>query len=568
METKLPEKRKGFKSKLLKRISRMNKKQLVLFFIFVFGMLGATLFNLQTISNNFSQKIPSHGGKIKEGIVGTPRFINPVLASLETDKDITSLVFAGLVKKDINGNIVGDLAETYTISEDGKTYTFKIKDYAFFHNGDPVTTDDVIYTINKIKDPIIKSPLRASWEGVTIEKIDDKNLLFKLNQPYISFLEKLSIGIISENFWSGVSSQEFTLDERNLKPIGAGPFKITGVKTKNKNIVKYTLKSYGDYTLGRPYINKIKLKFFKNEDNLVRALRSGKVSQAGAISPEQAEELNKKRDPELVKLSRVFALFFNQSNNNILGNDEVIRAMELVIDKNRIINEVLRGYGEVATSPIINGIEDVLERDRNELLAEAAGILEKEGYSSNSSGVREKDGNRLSFTISTGNTAELQKTAEIIKEELAEIGISVELKIFDLGDLNQDIIRNRDFEILLFGQVISNESDLFAFWHSSQRSDPGLNITGYSNSEVDKLLEEIVTNYREEDQSEKISSIIEKIKGDRPAIFLYYPEYIYFMSPKVKGENITKISEPRERFSSINSWYIFEDRVWEFFLKF
>jgi len=147
------------------------------------------------------------------------------------------------------------------------------------------------------------------------------------------------------------------------------------------------------------------------------------------------------------------------------------------------------------------------------------------------------------------------------------VGILVEVKVFEIGNLNQSIIRPREYESLFFGQIISNESDLFAFWHSSQRNDPGLNIASYTNSKVDGLLEKILSSQNEDERNKYFSDLETEIKTDYPAIFIYSPDFIYLMDKKVQNIVIDKIILPSERLTHINDWYIRTEKVWDFLNK-
>ncbi|MEK9209511.1 MAG: ABC transporter substrate-binding protein, partial [Patescibacteria group bacterium] len=163
---------------------------------------------------------PADGGEIKEGIIGTPRFINPALAISDADRDLTILVYSGLLRRDGQGNLIPDLAENYKISEDGLSYIFKIRDNAVWHDNKPVTSDDVIFTVETIKNGLIKSPKQASWEGVAIQRINDKEISFSLKRPYAPFLENATLGILPKHIWEKIPPEQFSLNASNIKPMG------------------------------------------------------------------------------------------------------------------------------------------------------------------------------------------------------------------------------------------------------------------------------------------------------------------------------------------------------------
>jgi len=208
--------------------------------------------------------VPQRGGEIKEGLIGVPRFVNPVISISDTDRDISSLIYSGLLKVNAEGKIINDLAESINISEDGLTYSVKIRDDAFFHDNKPVTVDDLIFTIEKTQDPAIKSPKRPNWEGISIQKVNDKEVNFTLKQAHSPFIYNLTLGILPKHIWNNISADEFAFSKYNLEPIGSGPYKLEKIKKDSDGIIKkYYLESYNKYTLGEPFIEKISFVFYK-----------------------------------------------------------------------------------------------------------------------------------------------------------------------------------------------------------------------------------------------------------------------------------------------------------------
>ena len=572
------------KNKIRLAISSFSKKERTVFLFFVCTLVLSAIVLLENVNKSFMVSVPTEGGTLTEGIVGSPRFVNPILAYSPTDNDLVSIIYSGLMRKNDDGTLSPDLAEKYDISKDGLTYTFTLNDKIFFQDGKPVSVDDVIFTINKIKDPIVKSPKKVNWDGVSVEKIDTKTIKFTLKQPYASFLENTTIGIMPEHLWIKGANTPIEINELNTNPIGSGPYQLKKVSRESSGLINsYELTAFNKFIKGKPYVATIIFNFYPNEDELISALESGKVQQASSITPENAEVLkNKGYKIESSVLPRVFGLFFNQNQNQIFTDKNVVHAMNLAIDKDKIIQGVLKGYGVVIDDPIPPnmiayqklGGEDDLTRDAS--LAEAKNLLIKDGWKIGASGYLEKTTTvkkkkstttELAFSISTGNTPELAKTAELIKEDLTTIGVKVDVKTFETGNLNQDVIRPRKYDALLFGQIINHESDLFAFWHSSQRKDPGLNIAMYTNAKVDKILEDASTTTDEMSRIKKYAQFETEIEKDMPAIFLYSPELIYVVSKDLKGISIDHITSSSDRFLNSYSWYLKTDDIWEIFSK-
>jgi peptide/nickel transport system substrate-binding protein len=558
-----------------------SKKEKIFFVILVIILLISTASILESINKSLMVSIPLRGGSLSEGVIGTPRFINPILANTPADIDMTALVYSGLMRKNTDGTITPDLAEKYIMSADGLTYTFTLKNKIYFQDGEPVTADDVVFTVNEAKDPIIKSPQAVNWDGVVVTKIDNKTIQFTLKQPYPSFLENATLGIMPASIWS---NSPIELNNANINPIGSGPYQIKNVNKESSGVIdSYELASFTKFALGEPYIKTLNMYFYSDEDDLISALENGEVDQISSITPLNADILKERNyEIESSTLPRVFGLFFNQ-NQNILFTDKVItNAINQTIDKNKIVQEVLFGYGVAIDNPIPPSIMDYQKNDnqntltRDQILQNVQNSLAKDGWVKGPDGFLEKTivgKNKkktvtpLEFSISTGNAPELAKTAELIKEDLATVGIKVDIKTFDVGNLNQSVIRPRSYDALLFGEIINHESDLFAFWHSSQRKDPGLNVAMYTNAKVDKILEDASTNINEQSRIKEYVQFENIIENDIPAVFLYSPNFIYVVSPNVKGLSIDHITSSSDRFSNVYSWYTETENVWRIFSK-
>lgn len=569
------------KSELKSALLSFSKKEWYIFGSLLIILSVTTILVLRNINNSFMVNIPMRGSSISEGIVGTPRFVNPVLALSDADRDLVSLIYSGLMRKNVDGTLIPDLAESYEMSKDGLSYTFILKDKIYFHDGEPVTVDDIVFTIDTIKDPILKSPKKGNWDGVNVEVLDKKTIKFTLKQPYTTFLKNATLGIMPQHVWS-VSHVE--LNEANIDPIGSGPYEVSSVSKDSSGIIsKYVLSSFKKFTLSRPYINNITLRFYPNEEKLIEGLTGGEVDQISSITSANAEILkNKKYNVVSSPLPRVFGLFFNQSEAQIFTDKNIIKAIDQAIDKDQIVREVLNGYGVVIDDPIPPNMTayQKLSNENNltqeERIKKAEEILKKAGWTKGEDGLlsktttdkkKKKTTENIAFTISTGNAPELTKAAELIQTSLIALGMRVEVKTFEVGNLNQTVIRPRNYDALLFGQIINHESDLFAFWHSSQRKDPGLNVAMYTNTKVDKILEDAFITTNEQARMKKYAQFEDEIKKDMPAVFLYSPNFIYVVSKNLQGLSIDHITSPSDRFLNSYLWYIKTDKVWEIFSK-
>lgn len=563
-----------------KIIRTFSPSERALFFFLIVIFIGSVVFILSNINKFFLVEVPTRGGSFVEGIIGSPRFINPLLSNSDTDRDLTALVYSGLLKATPEGELIEDLAESYTISDDGLIYDFTLKDNVFFHDGTPVTADDVMFTVAKAQDPGLKSVKRASWDGIAVEKVSKRQIRFILKQPYEPFLENATLGILPKHIWREVETEQFSFSKFNSEPIGSGPYKIKKVKYNSKGMPEsYEFVSFRRYALGEPNISNIKIIFYPSEETLIRGYMKKEIDSINGISADKLEDLkNAGAQIKRSSLPRIFAVFFNQNQASVFANKEVRFALNMALDKKKIVQEVLGGYGTDIDGPIPPGVlksgkEKIREEKAigpNERKDLAIETLKNNGWElSEESGVWEKKINKekvaLRFSLSTSDTPELKKTAEIIAEEWNDFGADISVKVFETGDLNQNVIRPRKYDALLFGEIISRELDLFAFWHSSQRNDPGLNIALYANITADKLLEDARTATEKNVMIDNYRKFEDEIDKDVPAVFVYSPDFIYIIPKKINGVKLGTVTTPSERFLNIHQWYIETDKVWNFF---
>jgi len=529
---------------------------------------GALLLFIQA-SVAVSVDVPTKGGTHVEGVIGTPRFINPLLATSETDRDLTELVFGGLLKVEPNGALSPNLADHYEISADKLSYTFTLKEDITFHDGKPITAEDVVFTVQAAKNPEIKSPRRANWEGVEVIALDERTVVFNLKAPYALFLENATVGILPKHLWEFVRPEEFPFSELNTRPIGAGPFKVDSIKKNNSGVpIEYRLRAY-EQAPHAPFIHTFIFRFFPNQDALSQAVENGSIDAAHSLIPKKNPAI---QTHEAV-FGRVFGVFFNQNQNQLFADKEVRKALDASLDKEAIVSTILSGYGTPLSGPLPPSDVDstsLPENDQTATLENARTILKNDGWEIDSETGKyiketKESTQHLSFSLATGNVPELKQAAELVAERWRELGAEVELQLFDANDLNLEVIRPRKYDALLFGLVVGRELDLFAFWHASQRNDPGLNIALYANIVTDSLLEEARSEENPLLRREKAAEAAEEITKDVAAVFLYAPHFLYLTEDTLKGVRLGTISTPSDRFYGVENWYLKTESLWPLF---
>jgi len=640
----------------------LTKKEGIIFFIFLFLFFSSFFY----LSINFYFKnteiIPAEGGTYIEGVVGSPRFINPIYAETsDVDRDLVEIIFSGLMKYSPDGQIIPDLAKEYKILEEGEIYEFYLKENIFWSDGEPLTANDIVFTIKTIQNPDFKSPLRVNWLGVEVEKFSDQALRFKLKNPSAIFLENCTVKIIPEHIWKDISPQNFTLTTYNLKPIGSGPYKLKNLSQDEQGSLKsLDLERNPKYFGKTPSLNQIYFYFFDSEEQLIAAANSGKIKGL-SIKPSKDDQLLKNTEFQqyLLSLPRYFAVFFNPGNSKVLSEKKVRLALNYGTNKEEILKEVLGGRGKVVNSPIlpeIYGFEKpskVYEFNPEEAKLQLinAGFVEAEngkrvkivkkepafqfksnlttgsqgnevkelqkclakdpevypegevtgyfGSKTKAAVIRFQEKYRadilvpaelekgtgdvkiltraklneicfeppeetipLKFSLTTVDQPILIEVASLLQSQWENLGAEVEIKTFDISTLEREIIKPRNYEALLFGEVLGAIPDPFPFWSSLQKKDPGLNLAMYENKKCDKLLEDVRQSLDEEVRKEKLEEFQELLIDDVPALFLYNPDYLYLVSKEIKGVDAKIVTSPSKRFSGIENWYIKTKRAW------
>ncbi|MDP4007244.1 MAG: ABC transporter substrate-binding protein [bacterium] len=640
----------------LPRVLTRKEKRILLLFLILF--LGSLTFLTSYIYQTYTVAVPAKGGSMTEGMVGSPRFLNPVYAEVnDTDRSLTQLLFSGLLRYDNEGNLVGDLASEYSVLEGGRVYEVTLKNNIRWHDGYAFDADDILFTVQTIQDPRYKSPIRANWVGVDVQKISATKVRFVLKDPFAAFAERLTLKILPKHLWQEITPENFALSIYNLQPVGTGPYRLIDVKRdKSGSVKEITLKAHSKYHGEGPYIATLIFKFFETQEDLLKEADAGKLQSFSLVNPAPSRF----RDPALLvyefSLPRSYSLFFNLQASSPVAKRDIREALKLGIDQNELNESIFTGNAILLSSPLrgdLYGFESPPLSTKD--IERALSLFAKEGYQPAESGslvkitlsqeftadlrrgsqgtqvialqeclakdpkiypggivngvfgpatqqaviaFQEKyvkdilapsslskgtgtvgpstraklneicsapqDDTPLYLTLTTLDQSPLKEVASFIAKSWEELGIETEVKVLTPGELERDVLKPRNFEILLFGEVLGRVPDPLPFWHSSQVKDPGLNLSGYDSSDADTLLEQIRRTGDVQERKAFLAQLQELLVQDLPALPLYDLTYQYVVSNEIKGVKEQLLSEPGQRFSGVLDWYIKTRRVWSF----
>ncbi|MDO8664737.1 MAG: ABC transporter substrate-binding protein [Candidatus Liptonbacteria bacterium] len=508
--------------------------------------IGALLLNQKTVV------IPARGGSYTEGILGQPAHVNPVTASTEADKSLVELLFADLA----------DLADKITVDKSGKIWDIRLKENIRWSDGEKLTSDDVIFTIQKIQDPDSGSALSSSWQSAGANRVSELELRITLGNPYYFFLQNLQkLNVIPKHLFAEAPVSNWRLSRYNLQPVSSGPYSFDSYEVREDGfITAYHLKPNKFYFSSSPLINEFNLKFFPNTTQIIYAFNSGQVD-GFAIGSGEAGGIMRPYEAHGFSLPSYYAIFFNQGQNLTLQDKKVRQALSVATDRKKLVGDILNDGGEIRFGPFSPSLLSNPQSQPDDFSFETAGsILDDGGWIMASSTIRQKTIKgakiNLEFSLTIPQIPFLLKTAEKLQSDWAKIGIKVDLITMAPDEISGDTVKNRNYQALLFGNMPNPPADLFAFWHSSQRFYPGLNLSLYNNKQADGMITDISQNGDSSKRALEIQNLQNLIAGDYPAVFLYSPYYVYFSRKDLQGVQAGLINESVDRFASVEKWYL------------
>lgn len=542
---------------------------LILFFALAAG-IGLTVWQ----NRAGGTRAPAVGGEYIEGLVGEVSHLNPLLSPASAaDADITRVVFDGLYYFDQELNIVPNLAaEAPRLSPDGKEYTIKLRENVLWHDGQPFTADDVVYTLQAVQNPEYASPLRTSWTRVGIQKVDPLTVKLTTREASSTFVANLTLGILPKHLWESVPAESFALAKYNLEPVGTGPFRATELRRDRSGRVRgVTLRAFDRYFAGRPFLKKLTFKLYDTADELIDAFQAREIMGLGYEPFDRTLFLKPRNSVRqfALPLPQYQAVFINRAKNPAPLEDVRVRtALAKSVDKQKIIAEVYGGQASESYGPILPGHlgyhEQISGADMNlydvekakTLLSEAGWVMDPAANFR-----RDKLGRIITLQLATNNFPPNARAAELLKEMWESVGVQIVLNIETAADLEEKYIRPRAYELLLHSQNVGADPDPYAFWHSRELRDPGANFSTFSNAQADKLLVEARGALPPEERVRRYRQFQEIFVGDVPAVFLTRSTYAYSISSEIKGISLGTIVTPAERFADIAKWYIETKRV-------
>jgi len=496
-------------------------------------------------------EVPARGGEYTEGIIGQPSYVNPVLAENDADKDLVRLTFANL----------SALADKIELDKNRKTYHVRLKENLFWSDGEKLTSDDVVFTLQRLQDPQTASPYFSNWQGVSVSRVSELEVQFDLAGSYAFFRQNLDgFYPIPKHLFADTPPANWKLSDYNLKPVGSGPYVFDSYEKRADGFISaYHLKPNGRYSGSQPYVENLDLAFFTKADDLIKSFNAGQVDGVARLDPGTVPAIRRTYDLTRYSLPDYYAVFWNQNQNPALADDTVRNALSLAVDRGDLVQKVLGGYGKPVYGPLpadLPGAESLSGSFDSNL---ASQILSTAGWKMGDRGMLEKSEGKsnvqLQFSIVVPDVPFLVNTANYLKDHWTAIGASVSLNILPLQNVLDGPIKNRDYQAILFGNRL-NGQDLYPFWDSSEKYYPQQNLALYGDKNTDKLLESIRQNLDDSSRAASLQNAAVLIASAHPAAFLYSPYSLFASSKDVSGISGGFLGDLSDRLLPAPSWYV------------
>jgi len=515
---------------------------------------------------------PVKGGVYNEALVGTPNRFNPTLDFYNSvDRDVDRLLFSGLIKFDDHGIPQGDLAESWGISKDGTSYNFALRANAFWHNGQPVTSDDVIFTVELLRhaDYPVPDDLRTLWKSIDIKRLDDKNLQFRLSEPFSPFLDYLTFGILPKHLLVNLTPKEIIDAPFNLNPVGSGPYRLVRVLTRSdeggQSVVSgVVLSSFDKFYTHSPYIDQFAFRFFPDSASALAAYKEGQVQGIGNVTLDILPQAlaDGKLNLYSSRLPRLAMILFNLDNPEVpfFTDGKVRQAFLTGINRQKIIDRILGGQAILASSPIFPGTWAYYEGvtpiafDTDQ----AIDMLKQAGFTIPADGtVRTKENQKLSFELLYPDNETYAAIAQSIQQNWLNMQVDVILKPDSYDDMLNNYLQTRKYQAALVELNLSRspDPDPYPFWHQTQAVG-GQNFSQWQDRQASEYLEQARVTIDPEERRRLYRNFQVRFANELPALPLYYPVYTYAVSQEVQGVRIGPLFDPSDRLTMAADWFL------------
>lgn len=549
---------------------RQVRKKILAWLLVVSLLIAAVAVQLAVFRQNYSLDTPGVGGTYAEGSMGPVDTLNPLYAQTPAELTASKLIFSTLYTYDTTGHLIPDSAKTMKISEDGRVYSVTLKDNIRWHDDQKLTAKDVAFTIQLIKNPQSRSPLRVNWRDVQVKAVDDRTVEFTLPAPYAAFPYALNVPILPEHILKNVAAASLRENHFSRSPVGSGPFEFKLLQAADAihDHKVIHLVSNDSYYAGKPKLNRFEIHAYASEQAILKALRIDEVSGAQLPVMSKTEDMKSKGQKIINKSidSGVYLILNNTSPT--LSDINVRRALQLGTDTGKVRKDIGESLSALDLPFIANQVSggDIPKpaptdtKRAGELLDQAGWKLEGKE--------RKKDGKVLELNVTTIKDSQAITAIKNVASQWQDLGIKVNQNIIDpsLPGSNfwQDTLQPRNYDVLLHELLLGADPDVYAYWHSSQIGANGYNFANYNNSVSDAALSSARSRVEPELRSAKYKAFAKQWLEDAPAIGLYQQAIMYVYNPHTQTMDPSQqLVSAVDRLDNVIYWSVNLDTVYK-----
>lgn len=538
---------------------REVRRHAIAWVVLVLLLSGCVVWQSLNFSTLYMKPIPAEDTAFSEGMTGTLDTLNPIFASSLAERSAAKLIFAGLLRYDSTNQLNTDLADNWHYDDSGKKVIVQLRNNIRWQDGAPITSKDVTFTINTIKNADTRSPLYSSWRNVIAKALDSRTVEFDLPSVYAPFVDSLTVGILPEHLLSSTPAVELRNSPFNRAPVGSGPFEFRDIR--NLNTVDahsiLTLTANSDYYLGKPKLSRFYLHAFADTDQLRRSFTTDEINAAVNLSVQDINSLPPAKQANVYDSPLYDGTYvFFRMTNPILQDTNVRQALRLATDRSAIIkkldNRVKPLNGPLLNSQIAGGQNLPKQPSFDKVAAEK--MLDGAGWVKGKDGKRTKNGQPLVLTVATARSGDFPLVLEEIANQWNNIGATLQTQLVDTDDFQQNVVTPRAYDVLIYELAIGSDPDVYPYWHSSQTGQRGFNLSDYTSGKVDDALDSARSRLEPDLRSAKYKVFYEQWLADTPAVALYQPTLHYATSPDATTLHGRPIIDAVDRYAQVRFW--------------
>lgn len=523
-------------------------------------LIGLSFFQAVWFQNAYTTMAPDTGGTYAEGVIGRLETINPLFASSTAEVSASKLIFSSLLDYDTDNALRPSVAKSWSVSPDGKVYDVQLRDDVYWHDGQKLTAEDVVFTVRLIQDESVRANQYGSWAGVKAEKKTDYEVLFTLPSLYAPFAHSLTFGILPKHALKDIAPADLRENDFGRHPIGSGPFVFKRIQLidPNKDRLVVHMEANGGYFKGKPLLNRFQLHTYENYDALEKAFRTQEVNAAlGLRSTQVAGILASKNGevaPNVTIEDGVYALF--NSDSQLLGDKALRQALVLGTDRTAVINSIA-GRAKVLEGPLLSEhIGPMSSRQAPYNQEKAKATLEALGWKLQGQ-VRKKENVELALSVVSPDNGDYKTVVNELARQWRELGVKVTVQFVSTQEITSNYLQPRNYDVLVYEFAIGADPDVYAYWHSTQAKPTGLNFANYRSGLADDSLSSARARLEPNLRIAKYRAFTEQWLQDTPAVALYQPQLSYITTAASTSlDDGSSVADLATRYRSVERWSV------------